>query len=167
MEKNEELIKEIKKALKNEEVSKKLYNDASNKINNQEVSDFFSSLAQDEESHVKYLSKYLKYVDKDTDIFDLMFDLKKNYFASKELFDRSFVKNLTKTKDMLIAIQKATEQEKKAIDYYSNCSSLENNPELIEFFDIMKKWEQGHLESILELFEQMDGNEFSYELDDF
>jgi rubrerythrin len=158
---NQELIKYLKIALKNEEESSALYHQVAEEATNGQVKDFFYGLEQEENLHYEYLMKYYQRYKNVAHVKEFALEIK--YFAkpSKEIFTEDFMKDIAEHENIIMAMRTAAKKEKNAMEFYKSCKKYTRDKELIDFFEQMVLWEENHLESILFMFETLDDPEFA------
>jgi len=161
---NQELMKYLKIALKNEEEAAKLYREAAEASQNEQVKTFFHELEKEENTHYEYLMKYYQRLKKVAHVKEFAIEIK--YFGkpSKEIFNDEFMKDIAASRNIIQAMQVAAKKEKNAADFYENCKKYTREQELITFFDRMVSWEKNHLDLILYMFEKLDDPEFALDL---
>jgi rubrerythrin len=153
---NQELIKYLKIALKNEEESSKLYHDVAEQAINSEVKDFFFRLEKDEKSHFNNLMKYYQRIKEMDNLNGFVLKNEDNIEPSKSIFTDEFITEIASKKTILTAMKIAATKEKNAMEFYKECINVTDNEELKTFFHQLSTWEEGHLENILSMFEMID-----------
>lgn len=166
METSKALLKSIKQAINDEAVGESIYKKAEQDAKDLNVKKFFKKMADEEKGHIVYLKKLYQYMDKETDIHDLVQDVRYNFNPSKELFTKDFLDDMKKQSSLLLALNKSAKLEKNAVKFYTDCQKMAKDEQTKNFFGAMATWENSHLNQILDIFESLDDEEIAYKQDD-
>ncbi len=167
MEASKELLEAIKQALHDEAVGKNIYSKASKNANDDAVKEFFKKMEEEEKSHIRYLSRLYKHIDKEIHDVILFQEVKHKFSHTEEIFDKKFLEEIKNNNSLLLALNTSATLEKNAIAFYSKCEKMAKDSSVREFFKSMVIWETDHLNKILDIFENLDDSEISFKQDDF
>ncbi len=167
METSLSLLEAIKQALQDEAVGKAIYEKAAKNAENNEIKNFFLKMAHEEESHIDYLNRLYKRLDKKLSDNELLQDVRHNFKPNKEIFDKNFLDGIAKNKSLLLALNTSATLEKNAIAFYKKCQNIAVEKDLKDFFDAMVIWETDHLNKILDIFENIDDEDMAISRDEY
>ena len=167
METSELLLKSIKQALNDEAVGEAIYKKAARDVDEISVKQFFQKMASEEKQHIEYLKRMYRYIDKDSNIYDLIQDIRYNFNPTEEIFTKDFLDDIKKKDSLLQALNKSAKLEESAVKFYENCEKIAKDEQAKSFFKSMAVWEKSHLDQILDIFENLDDDEINYKQDDF
>ena len=161
------LLKSIKQAINDEAVGESIYKKAAQDAKDPSVRKFFQKMAAEEKTHITYLKRLYQYMDKETDIHELVKDIRYNFNPSKEIFTKDFLDDIKMQSSLLLALNKSAKLEKNAVKFYEDCQNMAKDEQTKDFFGAMVTWENSHLNQILDIFENFDDDEIAYKQDDF
>ncbi len=146
----------LKHAIIMEHRGKSLYKKVAEQTDNKEVKKIFDIMAEEEQTHIDFLSKQLVNYNK-TKKFD------KNEFGSQEHAEETVNNILTKEITEKIsgagfesaAISAAIDMENKSIEVYSGQAKKTTDPNAKELFEWLANWEKGHHKLLIELDKQL------------
>jgi rubrerythrin len=153
---SQDLIKNLKIALKNEEESANLYRAVAQDAGNHEIKNFFMNMESEERMHYQDLMKYYHRLVGNMSLDDVSLNSKDYLKNFKAIFSEDFLTEISSKQSILTAIKTAATKEKNASEFYENCVNFTDDENLKSFFHLLSKWEEGHLENILQIFERID-----------
>lgn len=144
----------LKSALLLEIRGKVFYQKTAAEAQNESVRDFFEQMANEEDSHIKILSKqYSTYNEKGKFAPQALssFD---NAVVDKVLTE-TFKNNVSAASFESAAVSAAMGMEQRAIDLYSNQAAKTKDPEEKKLYEWLAGWETRHLEMLAEIDRQI------------
>ncbi len=147
----------IKSAILLEKRGQSLYQQVADQAKEDEVRDFFLEMVDDEKCHAEILAKQFEYFRENE-----RFDHEVNDYYTTNSVEEILNPNL---KDLIeaasyeaAAITAAIGMEKNAVDLYSARAGEATDPAEKLLYAWLAKWEQTHLDQLVELDEQLQEN---------
>ncbi len=145
------MIDAIKEALMVEIKGQQLYSHAVTQTDDPAARAMFEALAKDEEDHVRILKAQYKSLMEEGKIdLSVVHPVELDH-GSHHVVDDAFKKSLKRGNFEMAVIGIGCDLENKAITYYKEQAKLTDDPDLKQLFTWLEKWEDGHLEQLLEL----------------
>jgi len=146
----EQTLDILKQALLMEKRGHSFYSAVALHTNNPEVKKIFQIMADEETTHIKFLSEQFSSIKKNQ-AFDIT-DLPENpgTFTTLILSDE-VMKNISSAGYEAAAITAAIDMEKKAIDIYGKQAEITTDPQEKSLFTWLGNWEKGHLKILNDL----------------
>lgn len=141
----------LKEALLAEMKGYQLYTQAAESATDPAVKAIFESLAKDEEVHVDVLKTQAQTLFESGKLDLATVSMAEIGGGSHEIIDDEFKKRLKSGTFEMAAIGIGCDLEKKAIAYYSEHANKTDDPALKDLFSWLTRWEEGHLNKLLEL----------------
>ncbi len=146
----------LKQAIIMEHRGKSLYEKVAEQTDNKEVKKIFDIMAEEEQTHIDFLSKQLANYNK-TQKFD------KNEFQSKQhakdvvnnILTQEITEKISGAGFESAAISAAIDMENKSIEVYSDQAKKATDPNAKELFEWLANWEKGHHKLLIELDKQL------------
>ncbi len=146
----------LKQAIIMEYRGKSLYEKVAEQTGNDDVRKIFKIMAEEEQTHIDFLSNQLSSYSKNR-------KFEKNDFGSKRHAEETIQNILTEEIAEKIsgagfeaaAISAAIDMENKAIEVYSNQAKSATDPNEKELFEWLANWEKGHHKLLIQLNKQL------------
>lgn len=153
----ENKITEIfKQAIIMEHRGKALYEKVSEQTNSDEVKKVFDIMAEEEQSHIEFLSKQFAYYKKNNKFDKNDFSSQKKQEAIAEnILTKQIIEKISGSGFESAAISAAIDMENKSIEVYAKQAKETTDPNARELFEWLSNWEKGHLELLMDLNKQL------------
>lgn len=152
---NEEKAMQIlKSAILLEKRGEVFYQKVADQAKVADVKKFFQDMADDEKQHVAALKAQFEYYVKNK---QFNADINQELISSvaDDVLNPKLKELIESASYEAAAISAAIDFEKRAVDLYSNRASEATDPEEKKLFHWLSEWEQGHLNTIVKLDEEL------------
>ncbi len=119
-----------------------------------DVRKFFQDMADDEKQHVAALKAQFEFYQKHKK-FDPEINQELLSSVADEVLNPKLKELIESASYEAAAISAAIDFEKKAVELYGNRAKEASDPEERKLFSWLSEWEQGHLDAIVKLDEQL------------
>ena len=136
-----------------EKRGKAFYEMVAQQTKSDDVKKIFSMMAEEEQTHVEFLSKQFASYNKNQK-FDKI-ELKADAGIVDEILSGDIKKQISAASFEAAAISAAIDMETKAIEVYSKQAAAATDPNEKELFSWLADWERGHHKVLHELNEQL------------
>ncbi|PKP48568.1 MAG: rubrerythrin [Bacteroidetes bacterium HGW-Bacteroidetes-11] len=143
----------LKTAILMEKRGKAFYEMVAQQTKSDDVKKIFSMMAEEEQTHVEFLSKQFASYNKNQK-FDKI-ELKADAGIVDEILSGDIKKQISAASFEAAAISAAIDMETKAIEVYSKQAAEATDPNEKELFSWLADWEKGHHKVLHELNEQL------------
>lgn len=143
----------LKTAILMEKRGKAFYEMVAQQTKSDDVKKIFSMMAEEEQTHVEFLSKQFASYNKNQK-FDKI-ELKADAGIVDEILSGDIKKQISAASFEAAAISAAIDMETKAIEVYSKQAAAATDPNEKELFSWLADWERGHHKVLHELNEQL------------
>jgi len=143
----------LKTAILMEKRGKAFYEMVAQQTKSDDVKKIFSMMAEEEQTHVEFLSKQFASYNKNQK-FDKI-ELKADAGIVDEILSGDIKKQISAASFEAAAISAAIDMETKAIEVYSKQAAEATDPNEKELFSWLADWEKGHHKVLHELNQQL------------
>ncbi len=150
---NNKSIEILKTAILLEKKGKAFYEKVAEQTQSEEVRKIFKLMAEEEQTHVEFLSKQFASYSKDKTFQKL--ELKADAQVVDMILSDNIRKQISAASFEAAAISAAIDMETKAIEVYSKQAAEATDPNEKELFAWLADWEKGHHKILHELNEQL------------
>ncbi len=153
----ENQITEIfKQAIIMEHRGKSLYEKVAEQTNNDDVKKIFSIMAEEEQTHIEFLSKQFAFYKKNNKFDKNDFSSQKSEDAiAQNILAKEITEKISGSGFESAAISAAIDMENKSVEIYAKQAKSASDPNEKELFDWLANWEKGHLELLMDLNKQL------------
>jgi len=143
----------LKTAILMEKRGKAFYEMVAQQTKSDDVKKIFSMMAEEEQTHVEFLSKQFASYNKNQK-FDKI-ELKADAGIVDEILSGDIKKQISAASFEAAAISAAIDMETKAIEVYSQQAAEATDPNEDELFSWLADWEKGHHKVLHDLNQQL------------
>jgi len=146
----------LKQAIIMEARGKSLYQKVAEQTENEDVKKIFNIMAEEEQTHIEFLSKQLvSYKNKEK--FD-KYDIESKQHDEEtvnSILTKEITEKISGAGFEAAAISAAIDMENKSIEVYSEQAKKATDPNAKELFEWLANWEKGHHKLLTELNKQL------------
>ncbi len=146
----------LKQAIIMEARGKSLYQKVAEQTENEDVKKIFNIMAEEEQTHIEFLSKQLvSYKNKEK--FD-KYDIESKQHDEEtvnSILTKEITEKISGAGFEAAAISAAIDMENKSIEVYSEQAKKATDPNAKELFEWLANWEKGHHKLLIELNQQL------------
>lgn len=150
---NTKTIEILKTAILLEKKGKAFYEKVAEQTSSEEVKKIFALMAEEEQTHIEFLSKQFSSYSKDKTFKKI--DLKADPGVVEMILSDDIRKQISAASFEAAAISAAIDMETKAIEVYSKQAAEAADPNEKELFAWLAEWEKGHHKILHELNEKL------------
>jgi rubrerythrin len=143
----------LKTAILMEKRGKAFYEKVAQQTESAEVKKIFTMMAEEEQTHVEFLSKQFASYSKDKKFAKI--ELKFEAGVADAILSGDIKKQISAASFEAAAISAAIDMETKAIEVYSKQAAISTDPNEKELFTWLADWEKGHHKVLHELNEDL------------
>lgn len=143
----------LKTAILMEKRGKAFYEKVAEQASSEEVKKIFSMMAEEEQTHVEFLSKQFASYSKDQKFAKI--DMKADPGVVELILSDNIRKQISAASFEAAAISAAIDMETKAIEVYSRQAAEATDANEKELYSWLADWEKGHHKILHELNEQL------------
>lgn len=137
----------LKTAILMEKRGKTFYETVAAQTQNEEVKRIFNTMAEEEQTHIEFLSK--QFINYQKNKIFAKISLQNN--EDELILNKTITDQISAASYEAAAISAAIDMEKKAIDIYSQRAKEATDPNEKEIFDWLANWEKSHFGILLEM----------------
>ncbi len=146
----------LKNAILLEKRGKALYESFARHSSNRDISDFFSMMAKEEQSHIELLSEQFLHFNKTGSFMDQ--DLEGMRSTIDRILTTKIVSAIGTADFEAAAVSAAINMEQKAIKVYSEQAQATDDPEEKKLYKWLSEWENKHLDYLQKIDERLREN---------
>ncbi len=140
--KSEKTLEILKTAILLERKGKAFYTHVASQASDPDVKEFFQSMADEEDEHIKYLTdQYKSFTENDN--FSKI-DYKHEDHADEEILTEKVKAKIKGASFESAAISSAIDMENRAVKIYSERAETAESKEERDFYKWLAEWERGH-----------------------
>jgi rubrerythrin len=143
----------LKTAILMEKRGKAFYEKVAEQTESADVKKIFTMMAEEEQTHVEFLSKQFASYSKDKKFAKI--ELKFDAGVADAILSGDIKKQISAASFEAAAISAAIDMETKAIEVYSKQAAEATDPNEKELFSWLADWEKGHHKVLHELNEEL------------
>jgi rubrerythrin len=142
---NQKTLDILKQAILLEKRGQSFYLTAAAQSNDPDLADIFSTMAEEETVHLKFLSDQFSNFDKNHQFMKIDLPDPANEKIAKRVLSDELKKKISAAGFEAAAISAAIDMEKKAIEIYSSQSMNSTDPNEKNLYSWLAEWEGSHL----------------------
>ncbi len=140
---NANTIKILKDVILLERKEKAFYSHIANQATDVDIKTFFQNMANEENEHLKYLTKQYRHLIQNENFLEVKIDISNNETSDKILSEN--IKNkISSASFEAAAISSAIDMKNRAIAIYSERAENSESIEEQNFYKLLADWEKGH-----------------------
>jgi rubrerythrin len=144
----------LKTAILMERRGKAFYEKVAEQTQSMEVRNIFNIMAEEENSHIEFLSKQFSNYEKNKIFGKNEFHTADDQIA-KMILSKDIKKQISAAGFEAAAISAAIDMENKAIEVYSSRAKGSDDDSEKELYNFLANWEKGHLKLLMELNKEL------------
>jgi rubrerythrin len=144
----------LKTAILMERRGKAFYEKVAEQTQSMEVRNIFNIMAEEENSHIEFLSKQFSNYEKNKTFVKNDFHTADDQIA-KMILNKDIKKQISAAGFEAAAISAAIDMENKAIEVYSSRAKESSDESEKELFNFLANWEKGHLKMLMDLNKEL------------
>jgi len=144
----------LKTAILMERRGKAFYEKVAEQTQSMDVRNIFNIMAEEENSHIEFLSKQFSSYEKNKTFAKNDFHTADDQIA-KMILNKDIKKQISAAGFEAAAISAAIDMENKAIEVYSSRAKESTDESEKELFNFLANWEKGHLKMLMELNKEL------------
>lgn len=144
----------LKGAILLEKRGRALYKHFAETSKNNDVTNLFEMMADEEDHHIEILGKHMKAVQETGAMADIALNTKPAHFAGK-IATKNIINDIEAASNEASAISAAISLEKSAVDFYRKGAEKAVDKKEKELYDWLANWEEKHMKFLADIDEEL------------